>query len=121
MQVLQLCMGTVPRVIGVECFGKGPSGAAISWVEGHFFKSDIRKNRTRELCIMSHNEGLYPIIPRYISPFLIRRQLAAALAAAHYSLRIPSIHAICIDLIHYSMYCKDVLQTKYIHITPNDM
>ena len=84
----------------------------------------IRKNRTRELCIMSHNEGLYPIIPRYISPFLIRRQLAAlaaALAAAHYSLRIPSIHAICIDLIHYSMYCKDVLQTKYIHITPNDM
>ena len=82
----------------------------------------IRKNRTRELCIMSHNEGLYPIIPRYISPFLIRRQLAAlaaALAAVHYSLRIPSIHAICIDLIHYSMYCKDVLQTKYIQ--PNGM
>ena len=83
---------------------------------------DIRKNRTRELCIMSHNEGLYPIIPRYISPFLIRKQLAAlaaALAAAHYSLRIPSIHAIRIDLIHYSMYCKDVLQTKYIQ--PNGM
>ena len=82
----------------------------------------IRKNRTRELCIMSHNEGLYPIIPRYISPFLIRKQLAAlaaALAAAHYSLRIPSIHAICIDLIQYSMYCKDVLQTKYIQ--PNGM
>ena len=33
----------------------------------------IRKNRTRELGIMSHNEGLYSIIPKYISPFLIRR------------------------------------------------
>ena len=66
---------------------------------------------------MSHNEGLYPVIPKYISPFLIRRQLAtlaAALAAAHYSLRIPLDHAIHIDMIHDTIYCKDVLQTKYI-------
>ena len=39
MQVLQLCTGTIPRVIGVERFGKGSTGAAVSWVEGHFLES----------------------------------------------------------------------------------
>ena len=49
MQVLQLCTGTIPRVIDVERFGKGSPGAAVSWVEGHFLESEVHAG-TLQLC-----------------------------------------------------------------------